>query len=75
VNCCTIDWFAAWPREALQGVARHFLDSVDLEISTRDGIVEMCVDMQQRVGDMSAVSAQQIAPLPRRNCRAASTAM
>ena len=28
VNCCTIDWFAPWPQEALRSVARHFLDPV-----------------------------------------------
>jgi P-loop containing dynein motor region D4 len=28
VNCCTIDWFAPWPQDALRSVARHFLDPV-----------------------------------------------
>ena len=26
VNCCTIDWFLPWPKEALQSVAEHFLN-------------------------------------------------
>lgn len=30
VNCCTIDWFIQWPREALLGVAMTFFESVDL---------------------------------------------
>jgi hypothetical protein len=25
VTCCTIDWFSAWPEEALQSVAASFL--------------------------------------------------
>jgi dynein heavy chain len=25
VNCCTIDWFSAWPQDALSSVARSFL--------------------------------------------------
>ena len=28
VNCCTIDWFVEWPREALLGVSRSFFDNV-----------------------------------------------
>lgn len=47
VNCCTIDWFLPWPKEALQSVAEFFLNDVDLE--ERQGIVSICVDMQERV--------------------------
>ena len=43
VNCCTIDWFLPWPKEALQSVAEHFLNDVELE--SREGIVSICVDM------------------------------
>ena len=25
VNCCAIDYFLPWPKEALQSVAKHFL--------------------------------------------------
>ena len=53
VNCCTIDWFAPWPQDALRSVARHFLDPVDMDESLRSGVLDMCVDMQQRVGDMT----------------------
>ena len=30
VNCCTIDWFVEWPREALMGVANSSFEEVDL---------------------------------------------
>lgn len=30
VNCCTIDWFTVWPREALLSVAKTFFEHVDL---------------------------------------------
>lgn len=34
VNCCTIDWFSAWPQEALQSVATSFLNELpELEAS------------------------------------------
>ena len=30
VNCCTIDWFTEWPREALLGVSQSFFENVEL---------------------------------------------
>ncbi len=30
VNCCTIDWFIEWPKEALLSVSQTFFKSVDL---------------------------------------------
>lgn len=29
VNCCTLDWFPPWPKEALLSVANRFLGSID----------------------------------------------
>lgn len=51
VNCCTIDWFLPWPKEALQSVAEHFMD--DMELDEREGIISICVDMQERVSQLS----------------------
>jgi dynein heavy chain len=28
VNCCTLDWFSNWPKEALLEVANRFLDKM-----------------------------------------------
>ncbi|XP_035775701.1 dynein heavy chain 3, axonemal-like [Anopheles albimanus] len=33
INCCTIDWFSAWPDDALQKVAEFFIRSMDLVAS------------------------------------------
>ncbi|XP_078532463.1 dynein axonemal heavy chain 6-like [Lissotriton helveticus] len=30
VNCCTIDWFVQWPREALLSVSKSFFTNIDL---------------------------------------------
>ena len=30
VNCCTIDWFTEWPKEALLSVAETFFENIDL---------------------------------------------
>ncbi|XP_052759353.1 dynein axonemal heavy chain 3 [Galleria mellonella] len=43
INCCTIDWFTAWPPEALERVASMFIsriESVDEDLCT--ACVEMC---------------------------------
>lgn len=47
VNCCAIDWFLAWPEEALKSVAEHFLKEVE-DLPEIEGIVSICVDMQLR---------------------------
>jgi dynein heavy chain len=52
VNCCTIDWFSAWPDEALRSVASTFLsDLPELADNHKllDGLVTSCVNLQQSV--------------------------
>lgn len=44
VNCCAIDWFLAWPSQALSSVADHFLASME-DLPELEGIVKICVDM------------------------------
>ena len=53
VNCCYIDLFTAWPKDALESVAKRFLREVPLEDTERLGVVKVCVDMQSRVIEMS----------------------
>lgn len=53
VNCCTIDWFTEWPEEALRSVADFFLSNVELERSIKQGVVDVCVDMQQTAVSLS----------------------
>ncbi|GAA6221830.1 dynein heavy chain 1, axonemal-like [Lates japonicus] len=52
VTCCTIDWFSAWPEEALQAVATSFLNELpELEASpiAMRGLTLMCVKIHQMV--------------------------
>ncbi|GFS25719.1 dynein heavy chain 6, axonemal [Elysia marginata] len=55
VNCCTIDWFIEWPREALLGVAQNFFRPVDLGCSEeiKDSVSKMCVEIHVSVTDMA----------------------
>ncbi len=52
VNCCTIDWFSEWPKDALESVAMTFLqDMADLEASDEilNGLMNICQEMHQTV--------------------------
>ncbi|KAE9139210.1 Dynein heavy chain 6, axonemal [Phytophthora fragariae] len=43
INCCTIDWYMNWPREALQSVADRLLACVSLPSEDiRKSLVDMC---------------------------------
>ena len=60
VNCTTIDWFHPWPTEALKQVATHFLRDVSLDDGVKEGVVAVCVDMQERVNGLSAEYLQAV---------------
>ncbi|XP_055488365.1 LOW QUALITY PROTEIN: dynein axonemal heavy chain 6-like [Leucoraja erinacea] len=54
VNCCTIDWFVQWPREALLSVSKSFFATVDLgSDEMKDKFSEMCVQVHTSVNDMA----------------------
>lgn len=42
INCCTIDWFQAWPEDALLAVATRFLGEIELSKHEREVAIEMC---------------------------------
>ena len=45
VNCCTIDWFSAWPEDALFSVAKKFTSEIDMGTERGDEIRDACTDM------------------------------
>ncbi|KAJ3406762.1 Dynein heavy chain 7, axonemal [Chytriomyces hyalinus] len=53
VNCCTIDWFHAWPEDALQAVAKQFFSDLELSDSIRDAVVVMCRHFHQSAINLS----------------------
>ncbi|XP_065178852.1 dynein axonemal heavy chain 6-like [Sycon ciliatum] len=54
VNCCTIDWFTEWPKEALLSVATTFFEQVDLgDEQLKPKICEMCVEVHTSTVDMA----------------------
>eukprot|EP01038_Epipyxis_sp_PR26KG_P004763 gene4763-6681_t len=54
INCCTIDWFTAWPSDALIAVAQRFLAGVNFDSAkTRSSIVDLCQSFHQNVIELS----------------------
>lgn len=56
VNCCTIDWFDAWPQDALYSVARFFLIQNDQNLGIEayvDPLCQMCVHIHKSVEESS----------------------
>ncbi|KAK3571583.1 hypothetical protein QTP86_014552, partial [Hemibagrus guttatus] len=60
INCCTIDWFQAWPTDALEMVANKFLEDMDLENQIRTEVVEMCKTFQESVQKLSELYYSQL---------------
>ncbi|KAK7883891.1 hypothetical protein WMY93_027014 [Mugilogobius chulae] len=54
VNCCTIDWFIQWPREALLSVSQAFFQNIDFGSAVlKDSFSTMCVEIHVSVSDMA----------------------
>jgi dynein heavy chain, axonemal len=54
VNCCTIDWFTSWPRDALEAVAHKFLLELDSDNPTMHvHLTEMCKIIHEDVHELS----------------------
>lgn len=54
VNCCTIDWFSAWPEDALLSVADSKFAGVDVgSAETRSACCQMCVQIHVSVQQIS----------------------
>ena len=57
LNCCHLDYYAAWPHDALFSVARDFLrehEWMDAEEATRDACVHLCIFLHRDVERMAA---------------------
>jgi dynein heavy chain len=55
VNCCTIDWYSAWPQDALFSVADYFFKS-NAELGIADvqhELCQICVKIHSSVSEIS----------------------
>ncbi|KAK9508782.1 hypothetical protein O3M35_006257 [Rhynocoris fuscipes] len=53
INCCTIDWFTAWPEDALVKVAEFFIKSMDIDDVLKQKSVVMCQEFHVSVQQAS----------------------
>jgi dynein heavy chain len=54
VNCCAIDWFTAWPDDALVAVAEKFLADVECDSDAlRKALVDMCQMFHENTRELS----------------------
>ena len=53
VNCCTIDWFQAWPEDALLAVSTRFLAAEDLTNLERTAAIDMCMEFHTSTQHLS----------------------
>eukprot|EP00615_Pteridomonas_danica_P016588 CAMPEP_0114385844 /NCGR_PEP_ID=MMETSP0102-20121206/6268_1 /TAXON_ID=38822 ORGANISM="Pteridomonas danica, Strain PT" /NCGR_SAMPLE_ID=MMETSP0102 /ASSEMBLY_ACC=CAM_ASM_000212 /LENGTH=3026 /DNA_ID=CAMNT_0001542557 /DNA_START=949 /DNA_END=10026 /DNA_ORIENTATION=- len=61
VNCCTIDWFSAWPDEALQSVATRAFEDSDLNLGDHtSSVVTVCKGVHQSVSKLSLVYLSEL---------------
>lgn len=52
VDCCTLDWFSAWPRDALLSVSQKMLYDIQLSNElVRKGLAEMCPEVHLSAKD------------------------
>ena len=50
VNCCTIDWFFAWPDDALRSVAKQKIADADLDLLGADEkVIDLFCEVHQSV--------------------------
>jgi len=49
VNCCTIDWFAEWPAEALYSVGKQQMTLEDLQLPNLEGMLNLFKVVHQSV--------------------------
>ncbi|CAD6235446.1 GSCOCG00007903001-RA-CDS, partial [Cotesia congregata] len=49
INCCTIDWYVAWPAEALEEVANVSLQELNIDAGIRNKCVISCKNFHESV--------------------------
>jgi dynein heavy chain len=60
INCCTIDWFFAWPKDALLSVAAYFLNDIEMDAQIRSDVVVACQFMHDSVRMLSEKFAKEL---------------
>ena len=55
INCCTIDWYSEWPKEALLSVSEQFLNNVELQDDdVKKAVSKACVDIHMSITEANS---------------------
>ena len=60
ISCCTIDWFTAWPEDALEMVARKFLEDIEIDPLIKKESISMCKYFHEFIRVMSEKYLNQL---------------
>jgi dynein heavy chain len=60
INCCTIDWFMAWPEDALEMVAKKFLEEIELDAKVKHETITMCKYFHEYIRKISEQYLQEL---------------
>jgi dynein heavy chain len=60
VNCCTINWFTDWPRDALIAVAQKFLEEIPNVAAIQENIKQVCFRFHNDCLEMSRNFMKQL---------------
>ena len=60
INCCTIDWFMAWPEDAVEMVARKFLEDIELEPEIKKASIDMCKHFHEFIRNIAIRFLQEL---------------
>ena len=61
VDCCTLDWFSAWPEAALLSVSTKLLSEFNMPSEeVRKGLAEMCKEVHVTSGQLALKFDQQL---------------
>jgi dynein heavy chain len=60
VNCCTLDWFAEWPAEALYGVGKQLMTIEDMQLPNLEGCLVLFRTIHQSVEKSAGLVLQRV---------------
>jgi len=50
-----LNWFHAWPQDALIETAKKYIDQIDVDDKMRKNLVELCCEIHKSVRDLCIV--------------------
>ena len=52
INCATLNWFHAWPNDALIETAKKYIDKIGTDAKMKNHLTELCCEIHKSVRDL-----------------------